>query len=59
MERSDYIRIAMRYDTVMSRALLRALGVEPTLRRKGATAARMDRYADAAELMAQTHGVIL
>jgi len=58
MDREDFLRIAMRYDTVMSRAMLRALGVERPAKR-GAVAAKVDRYAGASKLMRQTHGVRL
>ena len=56
MDREDFLRIAMRYDTVMSRAMLRALGAERPAKR-GAVAAKVDRYAGARRLMAQKTGV--
>ena len=54
----DLARIALRYDTSMSRAMLRALGfpVPRELPRPGVIA-MVDRYADARGLMAQRHGV--
>lgn len=61
MDREDFLRIAMRYDTVMSDALLRALGaVRPS--RHGATVdrdAKSRKYRGARRLMAQRHGVRL
>ena len=45
MERAQILRIAMRYDTAMSRAMLRALGVDvPEMRLKPGTVIRADRY---------------
>lgn len=58
MDREDFLRIALRYDTAMSRALLRALGVDAPAA-KPAVAAKVDRYAGAARLMRQKHGVRL
>ena len=58
MTRDQLAAIALRYDTAMSRAMLRALGV-PVPRREpepGAIA-RVDRYAGMRECMAQTTGV--
>lgn len=58
MDREDFLRIALRYDTAMSDALLRALGaVRP--RRRGTSSAKVDRYAGASKLMRQRHGVRL
>ena len=58
MTREDFLRIALRYDTAMSRAMLRALGVDAP-RRGGKVKAKADRYAGAAELMRQKTGVRL
>ena len=58
MTRDELLRIALRYDTLMSDALLRALGaVRPA--KRGATAAKVDRYAGARHLMKQRTGVRL
>ena len=57
--RDDLIRIASRYDTLMAHAMLRALGADAPMRTRGRTTAKHDRYAGAAELMRQTHGVNL
>ena len=59
MDREDFLRIAMRYDTAMSRAMLRALGVDVPHRAAPGTIARVDRYAGARKLMRQKHGVRL
>ncbi len=59
MERDDLLRIALRYDTAMSRALLRALGVDVPHKPRPGAIARIDRYAGAEALMAQRHGVTL
>jgi len=60
MTREQLMRIAMRYDTAMSRAMLRALGVPVPHRepRPGAIV-RVDRYAGAERLMRQRTGVNL
>ena len=57
MDREDLARIAMRYDTALSRAMLKALGIEPPTRTGRGRAHARDRYGGAAELMAQRHGV--
>ena len=58
MDREDFLRIALRYDTLMSDALLRALGaVRPP--KRGTVAAKVDRYAGARKLMKQRTGVRL
>ena len=61
MTRDELVRIAMRYDTAVSRAMLRALGVEPPHRnggkRRQGVILRVDRYDDMPSLMAQRHGV--
>ena len=59
MDREDFLRIALRYDTAMSRAMLRALGVDVPHRAVPGTIARVDRYAGASKLMRQKHGVRL
>ena len=58
MDRDQLARIALRYDTAMSRAMLRALGVPVPhgVPRRGSIA-RVDRYDGAIECMAQRHGV--
>ena len=43
MERDELLRIALRYDTSMSRAMLRALGVEVPHRVRAGTVVRADR----------------
>ena len=43
MEREELARIALRYDTSMSRAMLRALGIEVPHRVRPGTIARVDR----------------
>ena len=60
MTRDQMARIALRYDTTMARAMLRALGVPVPhgVPRRG-TIARVDRYDGALECMAQRHGVVL
>ena len=58
MTRDDLARIAMRYDTAMSRAMLRALGIEPPAPRADAgRVPNRDRYRGARRLMRQRHGV--
>ena len=45
MDRDQLARIALRYDTAMSRAMLRALGIPiPEQRPRPGTVARVDRY---------------
>ena len=56
MDRDEMAAIALRYDTVMSRALLRALGIDAPKPRRSASA-KVDRYACAAKLMKQRTGV--
>ena len=56
MDREDFLRIALRYDTAMSRALLRALGVDAPSA-KPAVSAKVDKYAGARKLMMQRTGV--
>ena len=57
MTRDELLRIALRYDTALSRAMLRALGVDVPHRAVPGTIARVDRYAGAAGLMRQRTGV--
>ena len=59
MTRDELARCALRYDTAMSRAMLRALGIAVPHRLRPGTIARVDRFARAAKLMKQTHGVRL
>ena len=59
MTRDELLRIALRYDTALSRAMLRALGVDVPHRAVPGTIARVDRYAGARKLMRQKHGVRL
>ncbi len=57
---ADLLRIALRHDTSMSRAMLRALGVEVPHRVPGrGVIVSVDRYEDARGCMAQRHGVRL
>lgn len=60
MTREQLMRIAMRYDTAMSRAMLRALGVPVPHRepRPGAIVSA-DRFDGLRECMRQTHGVVV
>ena len=64
MTREQLARIALRYDTTMSRAMLRALGL-PAPERGGrgviiaVDAARAGTYADVRECMGQRYGVRL
>lgn len=58
MTRDQLAAIALRYDTAMSRAMLRALGVPvPHRPAKPGAIARVDRYEGMLECMAQTTGV--
>ena len=57
MTREELARIALRYDTQLSRAMLRALGVEPRVRARGRATAKVDRYEGIAECFAQRVGV--
>lgn len=51
MEREQLVRIALRYDTSMSHAMLRALGVPiPDRKPKPGTVVRVDRYEGVREL---------
>ena len=59
MTRDEMARIALRYDTALSRAMLRALGVDVPHRHAPGTIVLVDRYAGAERLMRQKHGVRL
>lgn len=50
-------RIALRYDTALSRAMLRALGIPIPHRAKPGTIARVDRLDGLDECFKQRHGV--
>lgn len=60
MTRDDLARIALRYDTVMSFAMLKALGVKRPPRKRGTTrdkSAKSRKYRGAKKLMRQRYGV--
>jgi len=57
MDRDALAAIALRYDTALSRAMLRALGVPIPHRPRPGSIVRMDRYAGAERLMDQRYGV--
>ena len=59
MEHDELAAIALRYDTVVSNAMLRALGVDRTTRSCGKTSAKVDKFAGAKRLMRQRYGVRL
>ena len=60
MTRDEMARIALRYDTAMSRAMLRALGIPvPRSMPRPGTVARVDRYDGIMGCFAQRHGVRL
>ena len=59
MTRDELAAIALRYDTQVADAMLRALGVERPPRKPGKASARVDRYRGAKKLMRQKHGVRL
>lgn len=59
MERDELVRIALRYDTAMSRAMLRALGVDVPHRVTPGTIVRVDRYAEVRECFANRRRVNL
>ena len=62
MKREELAAIALRYDTVVSDAMLRALGVDRPRRKPGSTrdrSAKRRKYKGAKKLMAQKHGVRL
>ena len=61
MTRDELAAIALRYDTLVSDAMLRALGVDRP-KRQGSTrdrSAKRRKYRGARKLMKQTHGVRL
>ena len=58
MTNDELAAIALRYDTQVADAMLRALGVTRPPRR-GKASARVDRYKGAKKLMRQKHGVRL
>ena len=57
MTRDDLARIALRYDTALSRAMLRALGIDVPRRSVPGAIQRVDRYDGVAECMGQRVGV--
>ena len=57
MNRDTLAAIALRYDTALSRAMLRALGVPIPHRARPGSIVSVDRYADAERLMGQRYGV--
>ena len=62
MTRDELAAIALRYDTQIADAMLRALGVDRPQKRKGGTrdrSAKSRKYRGAAKLMNQKHGVVL
>jgi len=59
MTRDELARIALRYDTALSRAMLRALGVEVPHRARPGSIVLADRYGGVAECFAQRHGVVM
>lgn len=62
MTNDELAAIALRYDTLVSDAMLRALGVDRPPRKQGSTrdrSAKHRRYRGARKLMKQTHGVRL
>ena len=59
MERDDLARIALRYDTAMSRAMLRALGVDVPHRVRPGTVVRVDRLEGLRECFANRRRVRL
>lgn len=52
MTHEQLAKIALRYDTAMSRAMLRALGMEVPHRATVGAIVTVDRYADIAECFA-------
>lgn len=58
MTPDDLARIALRYETLMADAMLRALGVErPPRKPRGRTSSKHDRYRGTRKAMRQRHGV--
>ena len=60
MDNDHIARIALRYDTAMSRAMLRALGIPvPERKPKRGQIVRVDKYAGIEDCRRQRHGVTL
>ena len=60
MDGDHLARIALRYDTAMSRAMLRALGIPvPERKPKRGQIVRVDKYAGIDACRRQRHGVNL
>ena len=61
MTRDELAAIALRYDTIVSDAMLRALGVKRPCKRGQSRdrSAKSRKYRGAAKLMRQKHGVRL
>ena len=59
MTRDQMARLALRYETQIADAMLRALGVERPKRKQGRTSSKRDRYRGARKPMKQRHGVRL
>lgn len=57
--RAMLARCALACDTAMSRAMLRALGIEPKRKAHRGSVPRPDPYEGARECFAQRHGVTL
>lgn len=57
MTRDQLARIALRYDTTMSRAMLRALGVDVPHRARPGTVISVDKYDGMMECFGQKVGV--
>ncbi len=55
----ELAEIASRYDTALSRAMLRALGIAAPSRTLGSATAHCDPYRGLTECMAQRFGVVL
>ena len=59
MTRDELTRIALRYDTAMSSAMLRALGVDVPHRARVGEIVRVDRFGDIELCFSQRYGVQL
>lgn len=59
MTRDELARIALRYDTAMSRAMLRALGMDVPHRARPGTIVSVDKFKDMASCFAQSYGVVM
>ena len=58
MTSDELAAIALRYDTQIADAMLRALGVtRPPKRKRGRSSSRHDRYRGTRKAMRQRHGV--